>query len=196
MNQEIGNKDETTKAIISSFEDMLESDLQALGMFNRVGQLRSATKIIHKKVLMEEVKVMVNTLARQCQEYSERFTRCHDSGLPHIFDANGDVYARENYMYKLEITRKDEAFLNVIVGEMGAKDVNLAVKNNYEVVTSLRYVFADPIRPSYQKCVDLSLTTNNAEEYKYPLKKEWNSRVPLIPKQHTSGKSREGPSRQ
>ncbi len=75
-----------------------------------------------------------------------------------------DIYAEDVYLYKLEAIRKDETFLNAITGEVGPKDINLALKNSYEVLTSLKYVFSNPNHPNYKKGVELYLTASTTEE--------------------------------
>ncbi len=63
-----------------------------------------------------------------------------------------DIYMQKMYTCtKLDATRNEEAFLNAITGEMGAKDANVVVINSYEVLIGLRYVFADPNQPNIKR---------------------------------------------
>jgi hypothetical protein len=70
--------------------------------------------------------------------------------------------------------RGDNDIFKSISGRVEAKDINLVLKSSYQILFSLKKIFKDKDQPEHIKGAELSLTVDIAEEFKYPVGKEWN----------------------
>ena len=77
-------------------------------------------------------------------------------------------------MGRIRIIMKDHTVLDKVHKPIDAKDMNQILKNCYDILSHLKDVFKLKNPPEYGKGAELGLTASLAEEFRYPLAKEWN----------------------
>ena len=168
------NRADTAKKMLAALEKFSDHELRVIGIENWVMQMRNIHKILRKAALVEEIWTLAKELSKQCHDYRARFDKCSMLGLPSIFAGSGDIYAEDIYLHHLQSIVKDESALNAITKQVEAKDNNQTLKSCYDILSGLKNAFKSVDQPEYARGAELSLAATTAEEYKYPLGKEWN----------------------
>ena len=136
--------------------------------------MRNVHKVLWKAALIEETRTLTKELSIQCHNYRVRFEKSSILGLPSLFYGSGDIYDEDVYLHHLQTIIKDESALNSITKQVEAKDINQILKNCYDILSGLREAFKPADQLDYSRGAELSLAAITAEEYKYPLRREWN----------------------
>lgn len=124
--------------------------------------------------LMDETRFLSQDLSRQCRNFRAKFDKSVRLGFPSPFTGTGDIYAEDVYMGRIRIIMKDHTVLDKVHKPIDAKDMNQILKNCYDILSNLKEVFKMKNPPEYGNGAELDLTASLAEEFRYPLAKEWN----------------------
>lgn len=100
--------------------------------------------------------------------------KCVRLGLPAFFSASGDIYEEAVYLLSIQVIIKDESVFDQTPKRVEGKDINQILKNCFDILSSLKIAFKPKNPPQYARGAELSLAATSAEEYRYPLGKEWN----------------------
>ena len=91
-----------------------DGELEAIGIENRITQMRNVHRILWKATLVEETRALTKELNFKCHNYRARFDKCAMLGLPSLFSGSGDIYAEDVYLHHLHTILRDESALSAI----------------------------------------------------------------------------------
>ena len=136
--------------------------------------MRSVHRVLKKVKLIEDTRDLAQEFSKQCRIYRGRFDKCVRLGLPSFFTGTGDIYDEDVYLGRIRNIMKDDTALDKVHKPIEAKDINQILKSCFDILSHLKEAFKPKNPPEYARGADLSLTSSLAEEFKYPLGKEWN----------------------
>lgn len=90
------------------------------------------------------------------------------------FSGSGDIDAEDIYLHCIQVIMKYEAVFDTIPKKVEAKDINQILRSCFNILSSLKDAFKPENLSEYARGAKLSLAATTAEEYRYPLKKEWH----------------------
>lgn len=85
----------------------------------------------------------------------------------------GDIYEEETYLHQIEVAMDDESIFAKVSKHVRGKDIIQVLKGCFDLLSGLKTAFKPKYPPQYARGAELGLITASAEEYKYPLLKEW-----------------------
>ena len=175
FDHEMQNKVNNAKDMLIALEELTLDQLETIGIRDRAAHMKSIHRVIRKAALIEESRALTKELGIFCHKYRERFEKCFTLGLPAIFSRSRDIYDEEVYLQRLHITmREDHDIFKSIPGQVEARDINLVLKSSYDILFGLKEIFREKEQPEYKRGAELCLLGDVAEEFKYPMGKEWH----------------------
>lgn len=174
LDKEMEGKADLAKEMLLALDDLSADQLEALGIHNRISQIRNVHRVLERGALVEKTRSLVKTLGNQCHDYRARFDKCVKLGLPALFSASGDIYKEAVYLLRIQVVMKDGSVFDKVPKYVGGKDIKAILKNCFDILSGLKTAFKPKNPPQYAKGAEISLAAATAEEYRYPLGKEWN----------------------
>jgi hypothetical protein len=168
-------QEENANKMLLALDNLSDRELEAIDVTNKKEQLKNAQRILRKLELINEARAMRDNLAQRCREFRQRFDKCIQYGLPFLFYSNHDVYAEDRFIHNISNITRDESLFSKMTGVVTSFDFIRILRKPQEILSMLRENFANIERPDFAKATALDLSTDMAEEYKYPLGTPWNT---------------------
>jgi hypothetical protein len=174
FDKEMEDKADTAEELLVALDNLSRDQLEALNIHDRIAQLRNVHRVLERSALIEKTRSLVKVLGDQCHDYRARFDKCVRLGLPALFSATGEVYEEAVYLLRLQVVMKDNSVFDKVPKYVGGKETKAVLKDCFDLWSSIKIAFKPKDPPQYARGAEISLAAATAEEYKYPLKKEWN----------------------
>ena len=85
--------------MLLALQNLMDEDLQTIQVTNRGQQINNAHRLRRKVEMVNETCELSRDLARQCQEYVQRFEKCVPNGMPFIFYSNNDLVDQDRFIH-------------------------------------------------------------------------------------------------
>jgi hypothetical protein len=155
------------------------TDLQTIGVRDRISLIIWARRIIANHNLLKSVKNKAMQMQHSIQKFKDTFEQLIVKGLPPFWDGKGSLYNKEDYNSLLIQCRMDHSKFEAMEESMKGPSLVEYLATDFEILNQFKIVKIDLSIMSYSMCISLDILIKEMMDYEIPSDSQWKEIVRL-----------------